>query len=505
MGMFGFSKAAAKAPKPTKSARKSRSIRNYAGALVSRLNTGWGNTPTPSSYHIWKDLQTLRTRSREQYRNNDYAKRFITLCKANIVGHQGIVIQAQIKDLDGKLDKLANDAIEQSWRDWSRVCDAGGRLSLTEMCKLIVATVAIDGECLVRRVLDQKHGYTLKLIDPELLDIKYNDSLSNGNVIRMGIESDANGRAVAYYLLKQIATLSPSNYQRGKHLRVPAEEINHLFLSEMVDQERGVPWMASALERMKNLHGYEQAAVINARIGASKMGFFQTKDGGIEDLADDETLDGEFIQDAEPGAFEVIPEGWELNSFNPDYPHQQFGEFIKATLRGVASGLGVAYNGLANDLEGVNFSSIRSGVQDEREQWKTLQTWLIESFMRPLYEDWLRHHLSLGAITVPSKQGVAKALPAARFDKFKQAHFQGRRWQWVDPLKDMKANEAAVQLRLKSRGEIIREMGRDPDEVWQEIQREEEQLKAMGISVEQADAAMNTLQQGMAEVSSNGK
>jgi len=280
--------------------------RNYAGAAISRINTGWGTVPTPPNWHLWQGLQALRTRSREQYRNNDYARRFVSMCKSNIVGPNGITMQSRAADPDGTQDKVAQDAIESAWREWNRYCDAGGRLTLVEMLNLIVATVAIDGECLVRKVSSGSYGFQLKLIDPELLDIRHNETLSNGNVVRMGVEMTSHGRPVAYHLLDEPADLYQSSYYAGgggsKHIRVDASEMLHLYRAEAIDQTRGVPWMASALVRMKNLHGYEEAAVIASRIGASKMGFFHAKEGeGADPLADDETLDGEFVQDAEPG------------------------------------------------------------------------------------------------------------------------------------------------------------------------------------------------------------
>jgi len=142
----------------------------------------------------------------------------------------------------------------------------------------------------------------------------------------------------------------------------------------------------------------------------------------------------------------------------------------------------VSYHSLASDLEGVNFSSIRQGELSDRDVWITLQQWFIGSFVRPVFETWLQQQLALGTIRVPGKGGVMKALPADRYDKFRRAAFQGRRWAWVDPQKDMTANESAVALGIKSRSEIIRDMGRDPDDVWDEIKRENERLAALGIT-----------------------
>lgn len=460
-----------------------RRHKNYAGAKISRMNTGWSTGPVPADWHIWNGLRALRSRSREQYRNNDYARRFVRMCQSNIVGPNGMPLQSKISDLNGQPDRLARDAVERAWRDWSRECDVAQRLNLTQMLEQIIATVAVDGEILVRRITRGAFHYQLQLIDPELLDLNLNADLGNGHRIRMGVEMDAFDAPVAYHLIDAAqADIHRGGYYTGKHIRVPANEIRHLYRHEAVGQTRGVPWMASALVRMKNLYGYEEAAVIAARIGASKMGFFKATDGeGAEPLVDDETADGEFIQDAEPGAFEVLPEGYDFTAFNPDYPHQQFPDFVKATLRGISSGLGVAYNGLANDLEGVNYSSIRAGVIEEREQWKSLQNWLVDAFLRPVFESWLHEQLAYGNIRVPSKTGQMVPLPASKFDRFRQASFQPRRWAWVDPLKDIEAARVSIELGLKSRSEVIREMGRDPDDVWDEIKTERDQLDGLGL------------------------
>ena len=55
-----------------------------------------------------------------------------------------------------------------------------------------------------------------------------------------------------------------------------------------------------SLWRMRMLHGFEQSSMVNARVSASKMGFFQWREG----YGPGSDEDGEDIQiDAEPGTF----------------------------------------------------------------------------------------------------------------------------------------------------------------------------------------------------------
>ena len=62
---------------------------------------------------------------------------------------------------------------------------------------------------------------------------------------------------------------------------------------------------------------------------------------------------------------------------------------MKALLRFVSSSLGVSYNALASDLEGVNYSSMRSGLLIERDQWRMLQSLMKEQMLQPIFEDWI--------------------------------------------------------------------------------------------------------------------
>ncbi|MEW5708772.1 MAG: phage portal protein [Pseudomonadota bacterium] len=170
---------------------------------------------------------------------------------------------------------------------------------------------------------------------------------------------------------------------------------------------------------------------------------------------------GRTVENLDPGTFGVLPKGYQFQSFDPDYPHAQYEMFVKACLRGIASGLNVAYTALANDLQGVNFSSIRAGVLEERDQWMLLQHWFAEAFLTPVFEEWLALALLSGEIRTPS----GAALPAAKLDKFRPHAWQGRRWAWVDPVKDIEASIRAIQAGLADPYTVAAQMGLDLEEV----------------------------------------
>lgn len=261
-------------------------------------------------------------------------------------------------------------------------------------------------------------------------------------------------------------------YAGRSFMRIPADEIIHGFSAELIGQKRGLPWLATGLFRVKQMGAFEDAAVVNARVGAAKMGVIEYAEGyGPE--ADDEP---EEIT-AEAGEFITLPNGAKLNKFDPLYPTGEFASFMKQCLRSMAAGGGVSYHNLAQDLEGVNFSSIRQGTLDEREHFKERQEELSDDLCGPVVDAWLPRAL-LGGLVI---QDNGVPLPANKIDRYSAYELQGRRWPWIDPRADMDAAQAAKNNLLASPGSLIREQGRDPSAVWKEIGAEIAEMKAAGI------------------------
>lgn len=457
-------------------------VRRFEGARIGRLASGWTTATTSADADIRMDLAALRARARDLAINNDYARKFLQMMVDNIVGPQGFMLQAQAADPNGQPDRLARMVIESAFSEWCRAgeCDVTGRLSFADVCRQAVRAVARDGEVLLRRVRDRgfAHGYRLQLLDIDRLDIQYSTDLDNGNIVRMSVEMDRFGRPVAYWLLTQHpgATVRDPKATMARE-RVPASDIFHLFTPDRPEQTRGYPWMAASMTRINMLHGYEEAAIVAARTGAAKMGFFTSPDGGVDALADGQDSEGQFTSEAEPGAFQVLPQGYDFKAFDPDYPTANYADFVKSCLRGIASGLGVSYATLANDLEGVNFSSIRSGTLSERETYMVHQNWLIESLLRPIFLDWLDSALLKGVLLMPN----GSALPAVKRDKFAAHAWQGRRWQWVDPLKDIEASVMAMQNGLASPYTIAAQQGVDIDDVLEDLATFQQAVKDQGV------------------------
>ncbi|MCU0843216.1 MAG: phage portal protein, partial [Thiobacillaceae bacterium] len=375
----------------------------------------------------------------------------------------------------------ANDAIEIHWEQWGRACDLGGRMSFTHLLRLVAKAVARDGEALVRLVRgrDLPYGLALQVLDIDRLDESLNRQ-GSGNAIRQGVELDSSGRAVALW----VKTRHPGeNYavSAAEYERVPAADILHVFLPERPEQVRGYTWLHAVLLDSAQLAKFIESAVIAARVGASKIAALERSEDSLDQAAllGDSVSNGNLSMNVEAGELFELPPGYTLNSWNPDYPHQNFDSFLKACLRGIASGLDVAAHNLTGDMTEVNYSSARIAELAEREEWMALQSWFIASVVRPIFKEWLSIALLRGDVTFPMS---GKALPFDRFDKFYlAARFQGRRWQWVDPRAEVEAAQLLIENGLSSRTEIAAAQGREFDDVVDELEQEEKRLRESGL------------------------
>ena len=457
------------------------SFRGFDAAKTDRLFAGWSTSGESIDNDISAGLASLRARSRDQFLNNDFARRYVEMVRSNVVGPKGVLFQSGVVDDQGNPDHNDSAAIEAAFADWSRAetCDLEESICWKEKQRQAAGTVAIDGEILVRTYTGTqygKYGFMIQHLDAAMLDEHHNLPLTNGGQIRMGIEQDSRKRVVAYHLRVNSNTPADSYYGGKRYTRVDADQIIHLFEPIQSGQSRGYPWLSTGLGSMKMLDAYFEAALTAARAGAAKMGFIQSADGVSYD-GDGLDDDGSVISDFESGIIEQLPDGMNFQAFDPRYPHEQFDGFTKVFLQRVASGGGVSYSGLSGDLEGVNFSSIRAGVLEEREMWKARQEWFIEGYCRPIFERWLTAVLLGGHI-----QSSGRAVPASMYDKFRRSTWQARRWAWVDPQKDTNSRIAQIENLMTTVSAVIREQGGDPDEVFIERAKEKERLSELGLT-----------------------
>ena len=452
-------------------------LRSYAGAQKGRLFADFFSNSKSADAELAPALRTLRDRSRELARNDSYVKRYLALLSANVVGTKGIRLSCKARDDNGQLDIVGNQIIEREFARWCKKanCTVTGKLSFIDAQKLFIETLARDGECLVKHVKtkDNPFNYSIQFIEADHLDEELTEIAGNNNKIRMGVECSPVGRPLAYHLFKNHPYDTDSYASPGqKYIRIPADEMIHAYMQERPEMTRGVPWTATAMDKIHTLNGYRQAELTASRLAACKMGFY-TSPGGDGYVGEDYEDTYSPIMEAEPGTFEQLPSGMDFKSFEPNHPTSAFDAFEKAILRGISSGLNISYHSLANDLSSVNYSSIRAGSLEDRAQFGVIQEFVVAHFIEPIFREWLEMAMTTNQIP----------LPMTRFDKFADsATFIPRSWSYVDPQKEIQANILGLKSGQVTMADIQSTYGRDVEELFEQHDREKKLAEQYGVS-----------------------
>jgi len=459
--------------------------RGYKGALPSNLTADWPTAQTSANAELRRSLRNLRSRSRELARNKGVMKKFLSMIGANVIGADGITLRVTF-DPHGnsttERDAQLAQEIEDAFKEWGRPENASssGKLSFTGQQWFAIRSMARDGEFLAREVLnaDNPFGYALAFRDPAWLDETYNQIVEGGRRILMSVEIDENDRPIRYWLTRPISDYLYPEFDQRYSYRTPvaASEIIHKFLiTEDEVQTRGVPWAHAAMEDIHVLGGLVDAELYASRAGACVTDYFMPP--ADEDQGDEtDFLPADFepgaVRELESGVAQVLPAGWEVKSNDPKHPNTNISAFIKEVKRDIASGLEVAYEGLANDRESVNYSSIRAGLLEERDFYRMLQAFMVQHFCHRVFQNWLKSAMVKGAVNLSLRD----------YERVRDT-WRPRGWDWVDPLKDIQAAILAIANGLECRTDYCSERGDDFTDNVKKLAAETKALEAAGILV----------------------
>lgn len=444
------------------------------------------------SVNSWQrfDMLRVRSRSRQIERGNPWGQSWQKSLTTNVVGAAGFKLDPNIltskilygDTTDGARDEgacvLAKEAFEGHCEQEN--CTTRKMLDGQDLDKLIITRLCFDGEVIMRKVRgfrSNEYKFAWQMIDPDYLDHNLNRIEPNGNFTQMGIELDKDWKfPVAYWFFKRRPNDYFYNYLKVEdslYERVPAEEIYHFFIqTEDPEQVRGWPWLFAAAVNLFRMGRYEEAALVNATIGASKVGFYKkTVPDGFTGDPDSLEDDGVIIDKVPPGSFVELPYNVEPVPWDSKYPEDQFDSFSKAMLRSISACLGSSYMSLTGDVSDANFSNMRAAEGQEHEHWMMLQDFMIRKWKKPQYKEVIYRAILSGKLK----------LPLSKLEKFSKPKFRGKRWPYVNPVDDQRANELALNNRIKSVTQVIEETGGDAQETFRQIAADEKQFKELGI------------------------
>lgn len=502
-----------------------------AGASITRRALK-GFTPSSGSPNedISRNNSTLRQRTRMLYMAAPVATSAINTNRTKVIG-TGLTLKStvdrEVLGISPEAAKKWQNGVEAEFRLWAgkkQNCDALGLNNFAALQQLTLKSWLMSGDVFVlvkRYPKTPLNPYTLRLhiieadristptkfgggyTENGFIDGKVPEGKPGaGNLIHDGVEVDAQGRVVAYYISNTYPHQLTTEKQEWTRIEVYGEKtglpnILHITESERPDQYRGVPYLAQIIEPILQLRRYTESELMAALVQSfftawietetdpSETPFNEVGAGDITDGPNGIDADGGAISDnissdeneyeMGPGTVTHLAPGEKVNFGSPNIPTAGFETFVKTLCKLVGAALELPYDVLIKEFNS-SYSASRGALLEAWEAFKMRRSWFVDAFCHPLYELWLAEAVALGRIKAPgffTDPLVREAWCGARWI----GPVQGS----LDPKKEAEAALMLIDEGIKTREQVTREMsGGDWEENVDQLRRENELLDAAG-------------------------
>ena len=428
------------------------------------------------------EVFNLSYRTEHLIKNDPNAEKGLRVIENNVVGN-GIAPQAVSRSGNQDLVKRVEKSLV-SYFD-SKECDAARVTNFYGLQALALREMVKNGNVFIRRRPRAfSQGLTVpmqyQVISYDYLATDMLDTTNGNNRIINGIEYNAIFQPVAYYFYKE----NPRDYSqywtaKGREItRVRASSVYHLYRRDQVDQRVGVSWFTPVLPTLRMLANYRQNVLTKQQIQSSFTGFITTDDDGdVNKLLGKKKDDGK--SQIKRGQLNRLKPGEDIKF--PDMPDiSGDSEFYKQFRYDIANALGISYEELSGDYSQVNFSSGRMGWIAMSRNIQSIQHNIFGAqFLMGVGNDFLNNLVLQGTIT-----------PMEREDLFIKWVFPRR--VMLDPVKETNALLAQINGKIKSRKQVIEDMGYDYHSVMDEMAYDKETLEQLGLNDEQTNSEENS-------------
>jgi lambda family phage portal protein len=462
---------------------------SHSGASRKKKSMqGWDSTSRSPQEDIGNNLSLLRQRSRDLYMGGGIATSAIHKNKSNVLG-SGLELKCQLNfrmlGLSPEQAKEWEDRTEFEFKLWAESkVDSTGLNDFYDAQRIMLQGWLLNGDALaVVKYADRPEGMNpyrlrLHLVEADRLCNPSRSSygftfmdgyvgneyaeLSNGGKLHNGVETDANGKVVAYWFSnKHPNSLLPTR-ETLKWARVEATNPitglpNVLFVvdPERAEQYRGVPYLAPVIEQLKQMSRYTEAEIAAAIINSFFTAFITTQgqtneipfgdsipeEDQVKNLSIEERLAS---YELGPGTINVLGAGESVTFGDPKHPVAGFEAFMKAMAQLVGAALDMPYEMLLGVFNS-SYSASRAALLQAWRPFRDRRDWFAHDFCQPIYETWLFEAVATGRIQAPGffTDPVRRKL-------WSQALWIGPSPGQIDPVKEVQAAALRIQHRFST-------------------------------------------------------
>lgn len=476
MGLFEKMLATVSPGWAAERARARLQLQAYEAAMPTRTHAGRRESRDASTA-VFAAGVSIREQARWLDENHDICVGIFDKLEERVVGARGIQIEPQPLTRDGKVHEAFAAQLSALWEKWAESPEVTGSFSLAEAQRLILRSAVRDGEVFVQLVRGPVKGvvyttpvqFTFEMLEADFVPMNLNGA-GEGFTTQQGINLNAWGRPVGYnvYLHHPQSGMGAM----GTKL-IPAANMLHLAQRKRLHQVRGMSIVASVLQRLTDIKGYEDSERVTAQIAASLGFWIKRGDASTYDDTDGETEAGTDYRafDMAPGMiYDGLKAGEELQMMESSRPNTNMLGFRTGQLRAVASGVRAGYSSVARDYNGT-YSAQRQELVESFEGYGVLQEWFISRVARPQYRGWL-DMLTLSGIVIPPDVD-----PATLYD----AVYMAPVMPWIDPVKESEAWKTQIRGGAATEAGWVRARGQSPRQVKAQRLREVEFNQQHGL------------------------
>lgn len=458
----------------------------YAGARPSSQDS-WAPVHEQINHLIVPASPQLRNRVRDLVRNFPIFQRALSCYAATVVGRGPRFMSLAVHPDDTPAMDVRR-RIEERFSAWmERDADISGGMHFYELQQLLCRQLLEGGEGFFMFAPRQRWAVTplaLMPIEAERLTAQGLRFAATADTdLWAGIEYvRATGEPLAYHVAED-------GYGAAA-VRVPAEDMLHIFQHLRPGQIRGVTPLASAILVARAMSDYTQSELDASKMAAKYLAIVTSDDlqsfqaargivGGKAPASNQARI--EYLENS---IIEYLRPGEKIEFASPAArPSDSFDRFNRFAIRMVSVAIDVDYAMLSGDYQGINYSTSKAMRGDSRLLLAPHSFMHAAHFLRPVFRRWLDTE-ALTQDYLPSYWQNPRGYQAGIWIPPGQPS--------VDPQRDGRADIEAIAAGLKSPQEAILARGGDPEEVLAQIAAWQRSLARHGVELGKVSGSLSS-------------
>lgn len=319
-------------------------------------------------------------------------------------------------------------------------------------------TSFLGGDCLCVNRVDE-YGVNIQVIDGQQVQSPLDDTgKEDGNTIKHGIELNKRGEHVAFWVRVDNEDNILDDFERIKAVNSNGNLMAWMIYGnkERIDHHRGIPVIASILEKVAKLDRFVEASVTNAEQTANVVFAFKhnTNSTGENILTESLTGKKNIVGDEESvyeqndklarnlrqsvsgSVLNLTPDSDLITLSNPN--QTTFNTFFRAIFVVLCASMDIPEEVALQKYE-QNYSSSRAAINGWEFLLEIYREEFAKKFYEPFYRVWLEHSILTGQIKEDAFFDSKVKNDFMALEAFYNARFTGKKMPHIDPLKEAKA------------------------------------------------------------------